>query len=537
MPSSTAARHPAAPSGAPRRGRRRPVREAVFAGLVMVTVATVFAGCTVDGTARPTRDAAQLPGKGLDRFLRQTIDWGSCKDFVPDAEYPQDRSECGRFQVPVDYAAPDGATASIAVFRLKASQQASGIVLTNPGGPGASGVDYMAGTAADFAKMPVSQTLDFIGFDPRGIGRSTPAIRCQTDSERDAYRAEYVDNSPAGIARQEAVNTQIGRECVQRMGRTFLAHVGTADVIQDMDVLRAVLGFDKLNYLGYSYGTKIGGAYAEKYPNRVRAMINDGAVDPTADPVADIVNQSAGFQLAFNKFAADCATKPGCPLGADPAQFVARYHQLVRPLITTPAKTKDPRGLSFGDAITATNQALYSDTLWKFLRDGLTELTRGSGDTMLRLADFYEGRDRQGKYDNSSDAFLAIRCVDEPAITDQATLNKLDTTLRTVAPYRDDGKGTGATGKDACAFWPVPVTYQPHKLSIPELATTVVVSTTNDPATPYAAGVSLADQLKARLVTFRGTQHTASFEGNMCLDGPLTAYLVDLTLPTPGLTC
>lgn len=493
-------------------------------------------GSSASSTVSATRPS---PASGpLARYYTQRIAWGTCADMAPDGDYPPDRSDCGRLTVPVDYNRPDGATASLAVFRLRAAKESTGVLITNPGGPGVSGVDYMAGTAAQFARIPVGDSLDIIGFDPRGVGRSTPAVRCRTDAQRDAVRArDWVDTSPAGITATEQRNAAVGQECLSALGREFLAHLGTSDVIDDIDVLRGALGQQQINYLGYSYGTLIGARYAERYPTRVRAMVNDGAVDPSTNPVDDIVAQNTGFQSAFDGFAADCVTRRGCALGTDPARATERYVTLVRSLIGRPASTRDPRGLTYGDAITATGQALYTPSLWKYLRDALAELTDGRGDTMLRLADLYEGRDRSGKYDTTADAFTAIRCVDGPAITDRAIIDRLDTELRRTAPFRDDGRGSGRGAADECAFWPVPPTSQPHRISAPGLATTVVVSTTDDPATPYAAGVSLAKQLNARLVTFRGTQHTASFEGDDCLDGPLTRYLVDLTPPAEGLTC
>ncbi|GAA2070432.1 alpha/beta hydrolase [Williamsia deligens] len=531
---------------------RRRSRLTVVGTAVLVCAALVLSGCSggrlsrLDSGAASSSEAAPpvsstvpSPTSGpLARFYTQRIAWGTCAEFAPDADYPPQRSDCGRLTVPVDYDRPDGATASLAVFRLRAAKQSTGILLTNPGGPGVSGVEYMAGTASQFAGMAVGDTLDIIGFDPRGVGRSTPAVRCRSDAQRDEVRAkDWVDTSPAGIAATEARNAAVGAACLQAMGREFLAHLGTSDVIDDIDVLRGALGRQQLNWLGYSYGTYIGARYAERFPTRVRAMINDGAVDPSSNPVADTVAQNAGFQRAFDDFAADCATRRGCPLGSDPARATERYVTLVRSLIGRPAPTGGPRALSYGDAITATGQALYAQTLWQYLRDGLGELLAGRGDVMLRLADLYEGRDRQGRYDTTADAFTAIRCVDGPPIADRATIDRLDNELRRTAPFRDDGRGSGRGAGDECAFWPVPPTSQPHRIDAPGLPTTVVVSTTDDPATPYAAGVSLAQQLRARLVTFRGTQHTAAFEGNACLDGPLTRYLTDLTLPAEGLRC
>lgn len=508
--------------------------------LASVVVAT---GCTesVDGVAeQATFSVGTGPQPSLDRFYGQTVHWESCADYAdPEAfEYPTDRTDCATITVPIDYANPDGDAAQIAIFRVRASGDKIGSLLMNPGGPGGSGVEFMAGQAQSFGALDLAERFDLIGFDPRGIGKSTPQIRCLTDQERDQDRAEtLVDMDPAGIAKIEAEAQSEADKCGQRMGADFLAHVGTVDVVKDMDVIRAVLGDDKLNYLGYSYGTRIGAAYAEQFPTKVRAMVNDGAVDPSADQVDDNIRQRAGFQSTFEAFATDCAAQRSCALGNDPAQATARFQELTRPLIDKPAPTDDPRGLTYGDAITGVSQALYSPNLWEALREGLAELKEGRGDILLRLADLYEGRDADGVYNNSSDAFTAIRCVDDPPVTDQADIDRLDVESRRAAPFTDDGRGTGTGARDICTFWPVPPTSAPHDLDIPELPTTVVISTTNDPATPYQAGVDLADQLRARLITFEGDQHTVSLEGNDCVDDAVTDYFVDLTLPEIGLKC
>ena len=193
----------------------------------------------------------------------------------------------------------------------------------------------------------ISRHFDLVGFDPRGVGHSTPALRCRTDAEFDAYRREpMVDYSPAGVAHIEQVYRQLAQQCVDRMGTGFLANVGTASAARDMDMVRQALGDDQINYLGYSYGTELGTAYLERFSDHVRAMVLDGAIDPTVGPIEENINQMAGFQTAFNDYAADCARSPACPLGTDPAQWVNRYHALVDPLVTKPGKTSDPRGLA-----------------------------------------------------------------------------------------------------------------------------------------------------------------------------------------------
>jgi pimeloyl-ACP methyl ester carboxylesterase len=322
------------------------------------------------------------------------------------------------------------------------------------------------------------------------------------------------------------------------MGTEFLANIGTASAVRDMDVVREALGENQLNYLGFSYGTELGAAYAEQYGDRVRAMVLDGAVDPALDPIAASIGQNAGFQTAFNAYAADCAQSAGCPLGTDPSQFVERYHQLVDPLVANPGPTSDPRGLSYQDAIIGTVNALYSQRYWRYLTSGLLGLARGTdaGDLLL-LADDYQKRDEAGHYSNKQDAFVAIRCVDSPYPTDPAAWADADRQIREVAPFMAYGNFTGFAPRDVCSMWPVPATSSPRPASSPGPGKVVVVSTTRDPATPYQAGVDLARQMGAPLITFDGTQHTVVFDGDACVDTAVVNFLIDSVVPADGLHC
>ena len=293
-------------------------------------------------------------------------------------------------------------------------------------------------------------------------------MRCNSDAENDAERADpQVDYSPAGVADIEDTEKQYVARCVDKMGEEFLANVGTVNVARDLDRLRAALGDDKLTYLGYSYGTRIGAAYAEAFPDKVRAMILDGAVDPTADPIQSTIDQAEAFQEAFDDYAADCAEHSDCPLGTDPDKAVDVYKSLVDPLVKKPAHTDDPRGLGYSDAIVGTITALYSPEIWRHLTDGLTELAAGHGDTLLMLSDAYMGRDEDGHYTNANDAQMAISCVDEPPVTDRTKVIEEDRRLREVAPFLSYGQFTGDAPLDTCAFWPVPPTGAPHQLSAP----------------------------------------------------------------------
>jgi pimeloyl-ACP methyl ester carboxylesterase len=483
--------------------------------------------------ATPEYDAGPTPSSGVPQpSSAPQLNWGNCSGFL---KAPSDvpTAQCTTVAVPVDYAKPAGAQAQLAVIRIPATGPRIGALLINPGGPGASAVDMVAAMGPELAGSEVSQRFDLVGFDPRGVGHSTPALRCQTDAEMDAYRREpMVDYSPPGVAHIEQINRQLAQRCLNRNGSAFLENVGTASVARDMDSVRQALGDDQIDYLGFSYGTELGTAYVERFGDHVRSMVLDGAIDPAIGPIDQNVNQEAGFQTAFNDYAADCARSKDCPLGTDPTQWVARYHQLIDPLVAKPARSSDPRGLGYSDATTGTINALYTPQFWKFLTSGLLGLRRGTdpGD-LLMLADQYYGRDAKGHYDNSQDAFNAVRCVDAPEPTDPAAWVDADRRIRQVAPFISYGQFTGHAPRDLCALWPVPATSSPHPAAPVAPGKVVVVSTTHDPATPYQAGVDLAHQLGADLISFEGTQHTVVFNGNQCVDGAVSRYLVDGTAP------
>ncbi|OBK27362.1 hydrolase [Mycobacterium asiaticum] len=508
----------------------------------LLSIGLVFAG---QSAALPRAAATPEPDTGTGQTqipappaATSQQSWGSCHDFIGDtADLPTAR--CTTVSVPVDYDKPTGAQAKLAVIRVPATGQRIGSLLVNPGGPGASAVDLVAGMAPDLKDTDIARHFDLVGFDPRGVGHSTPSLRCRSDAEFDAYRRDpMVDYSPAGVAHIEQIYRELAQHCADRMGQSFLANTGTASAARDMDMVRQALGDEQINYLGYSYGTELGTAYIERFAPHVRAMVLDGAIDPTIGPIEQTINQMAGFQTAFNDYAADCAKSTACPLGTDPAQWVARYHALIDPLVTKPGKTSDPRGLTYADATTGTINALYTPQHWKYLTSGLLGLQRGTdaGDLLL-LADDYNGRDRDGHYDNGQDAFNSIRCVDAPTPTDAASWVTADRRIREVAPFLSYGQFTGSAPRDICALWPVPATSTPHAASPAPAGKVVVVSTTHDPATPYQAGVDLARQLGGSLITFDGTQHTVVFNGNQCVDPVITRYLLDLTLPPPNMRC
>ncbi|GFG55142.1 alpha/beta hydrolase [Mycolicibacterium agri] len=507
---------------------RRRTRASLTKGILAAALGVLLVtGCSklVDGRA-----LVAVPPPGT------PIQWGPCASTDPMVPIPPE-AECGKLSVPVDYDEPDGEVAQIAMIRFKATGQKIGSLVINPGGPGESGIESAVNLISTLP-APVRERFDLVGFDPRGVGASTPAVWCNSDADNDRLRADpQVDYSPEGIAHIDNETKAFVERCVEKTGLKFLENVGTANVVKDLDQIRIALGDEKLTYLGYSYGTRIGGGYAEEFPQNVRAMVLDGAIDPNADPIEEDLRQTAAFQKAFDDYAADCAKDPTCPLGTDPAKATEVYKSLVEPLVDKPAKTEDPRGLGYSDALVGTILPLYSPSIWPRLTDGLNELKQGRGDMLLRLADLYMHRGPDGHYDNATDVRVAVNCVDQPPIKDRAKLVEKDRRSRELAPFLSYGQFTGNAPMDTCAFWPVPPTSEPHEISVKGLPPVLVISTTNDPATPYQAGVDLAKQLGGTLLTYDGTQHTVAFQGNPCVDSIVANYLIDVTVPPPDTRC
>ncbi|MCE0767272.1 alpha/beta hydrolase [Pseudonocardia kujensis] len=534
-------------------GTRR-TRGAVVAALAAAGAA-VLSSCAVPGmlltaptpapAAAPVVAGPAAPPVALEPFYTQVLAWGPC---LPLADGDRERElfgapgvECARLTVPLDYDEPGGRTAEIGVLRARWTGERGegdrriGSLVLNPGGPGGSGMDL----AASFAAQGAAGVFDIVGFDPRGVGKSTPTIDCTTDAEWDALRAESAREVVAeGPAAAEEQARQDAERCVQRSGGAdVLAHSGTRDVARDMDVLRAALGDEKLTYLGYSYGTRIGSTYAEMFPGNVRAMVLDGAVDPTQTAAESALAQMAGFQGAFDAYAAACTQHDGCPLGADRSRTTAAFQGLTRPLLDHPAPVADGRTLSYGDAVTAVIASLYNPAAWPDLTKGLVALRAGDGTPLMAEADRYYGRGPDGHYGNDQEALMVVNCVDGDRMTDRAQRADLQRRAAQVAPFADPGLPVGDGALDTCAMLPVTPTSQPHLPHAEGLPPTLVISTTGDPATPYRAGVDLAAALGARLITVEGTRHTAALQGNSCVDSAVGAYLVKLRVPSEDPHC
>ena len=511
----------------------RPRRALAAAALATAAVLALASCSTSEPVASPSPSPSTPaatpsapPAVDLQPYYSQQVRWEGCGgDF-----------QCATVKVPLDYANPAAGDVSLAVIRLPASDPGArvGSLLINPGGPGGSGVDYARAARGQFTK-PVRAAFDIVGFDPRGVAGSEP-VECLSDKDLDAWFA--YDPSPDTPAEEQgylAINQKFAAGCQAASGR-LLPHIGTPNAARDMDVIRAVVGDEKLNYLGASYGTLLGATYANLFPDKVGRLVLDGAIDPTI-PSDDFAKaQGAGFEVALAAFVDDCLTKRDCPLPkSSRAAGIARIQQMLDDTDAKPLKGDRPvtQALATYGLITA----LYDNTNgWPVLRQALTQAFKGDGSTLLYLADLYADRDSDGRYtSNATEVFPAISCLDRP---DASTVESSRASVPEFVAASPTFGSFIAWGGVICGAWPVASTNDLSPLTAPGAAPIVVVGTLRDPATPYAWAQGLANQLESGvLLTWDGDGHTAYNRGSTCIDRAIEAYLVQGTPPADGTTC
>ena len=508
-------------------------------GAIGAALAVVLAtsGCslfssTSDSGAQPSASAPsaapQPPPSGqeaLAKYYTQKLAWRNCADF-----------QCARMTVPVDYAKPDGETIQIAVLKVPARGRSRGALVVNPGGPGASGVQYAA--AADNIVTPaVRRSFDVVGFDPRGVGSSAP-ITCLDDREMDAFLgADPTPDTPA--EQQQFVDgaKAFAAKCEQN-GGALLGHVSTIEAAKDMDVLRGVLGQKKLNYLGKSYGTFLGATYADLFPKLVGQFVLDGVVAPDLTSSEVNAGQAGGFETATRAYVQDCVSNGGCPLGSSVPAGVKRLQDFLKQVDAKPIPIRDSevKQLTEGWASLGIAAAMYDQGSWSQLTDALSAAFDGDGNPLMRLADSYANRNPDGTYNgNLMQVIYAVNCTDRRDSPDiahyQSEARKDSVAAPTWGAYL-------AWSSVECGYWPVPANNAPKKITAAGSGPIVVVGTTRDPATPYAWAQRLASELaNGHLITFNGDGHTAYMRSNNCVDNAVDAYLLKGTVPPAGLRC
>lgn len=417
----------------------------------------------------------------------------------------------------------------IAVIRKPASGVARGSLIVNPGGPGASGVDYVRGSSSTFTG--VTSSFNLVSFDPRGVGQSRP-IRCETGAQLDAFVAiDPTPDTPAEHAALVRSSRNFANACYQRNGN-YLEHVGTIDAARDMDVLRAAVGDRKLTFYGGSYGTYLGAKYAQLFPHRIRAMVLDGALDPRQPTTAENRVQAIGFETDLHDFLANCARSSGCPFSSsDPQSGLDRLQSTIdaHPLQV------GSRSLGPGEFFEGLALGLYSTSYWGTLRRALSDAENGDGRLLLAFSDALTERHSNGTYSNLIESNLAINCIDRPSPRQVSAYDASARAFAQVAPHFGEPIAYGSL---PCAFWRVPPVEQAHAVTAAGAPPIVVIGTTRDPATPYVWAKALAHQLASGvLVTFNSDGHTAYEHGNSCIVSAVNAYLNSLVVPRNGLRC
>ncbi len=505
---------------------------------MLVVVALVVAGCspttkhqssvqtTAGSAATSAPDASSAPDADLERFYSQRLEWEDC-----------DAGECATAVVPVDYADPGGETTSLALARSRASGDRIGSLLLNPGGPGGSGLDFLA-SARDTVSDDVQERYDLVGFDPRGVQHSEPAIACYDGPQMDeltAFDADY--STPEGV--QAAIDryADFSQACLERTG-PLLGHVDTVSAARDLDVLRAALGDDRLHYLGYSYGTQLGATYAALFPGNVGRLVLDGAIDPTLTPEQSALEQAVGFENALRAYVTDCQAGASCPLGGGVDDGMQQVRRLLDRARSAPLDTgDDDRPLTQALAFTGIAVTLYSESYWSYLTSGLrAAIQDDDGSVLLTLSDAYYSRSSDGTYSaNQTEAFWSIGCADGRPTADPDEMAAEAERIVAAAPT----VGSLFTyGGVLCAQWAVPEVGGLDDYSATGAAPILVVGTTNDPATPYEQAVALTSILDSGvLLTYEGEGHTAYGRSNDCVTENVDAYLLDGEIPAEGIRC
>ncbi len=501
--------------------------------LCWLVVALVATACSDDpGTGRAETTTTTTGGTSSGTELV----WDACP---VDENAEGDDFDCALLQVPIDDADPDGPQIDIAVTRRRAEDEDRrlGSLVINFGGPGAPGVEFLR---AGFESLPepIQDRFDLVSFDPRGVGQST-AVECEDDTATSAA----FDGDPDTIQeidRARALHAEFVLAC-QRNAGDLLAFVGTNNAARDLDRIREAIGDEKLTYLGYSYGSSLGYAYAVLFPDRIRALVLDGIVDPQLETADGVSQDAASFEAATEAFFAACESRRSCPIGPDPRAVMERVLARLEDGETLPTDAElleeDGRLLHLGEAQIGILRALYdSETGWQYLELGLDAAdSDGDGTILLALSDDFTDYRGDGVYGNLSDANVAINCADTDERPSYDDAERLADDLG--ARYPVWGRFIGL-GLASCTGWPTSTDPIPSTETVAGAPPILLVGTTGDPATPYEGAVALAEQLASGvLLTYEGEGHTAYGGKNDCIDDAVNAYLIDLEPPAADTVC
>ncbi|MEL7977197.1 alpha/beta hydrolase [Isoptericola sp. F-RaC21] len=506
------------------------------AAVVVAAGALLLAGCTAPAKEQSPVGSASGPAAsqapdGFEQYYGQTLEWKDCEDGL----------ECATASAPLSWQDADAGSIELALVRNPADgKDPEGSLLVNPGGPGASGVDFVRNDAqaggSTFGKK-LQDAFDIVGFDPRGVQGSS-GVTCFDDARKGESLAKDFDRSTdAGLEAMKAEYEAWNAACAENSGEV-LGHVDTQSAARDMDMLRAVLGDDALNYLGFSYGTQLGATYAGLFPDRAGRLVLDGAIDTTLSSEEISHGQAVGFENALRAYVQDCQAGADCPLTGSVDDGMRQIRQVLdhayeRPYPTSTSDRTVTQSLAFyGIAVT-----LYNQGSWPALTQGLDEaINQGTGDVLLYLSDQYFDRNADGSYSsNSEEAMRAVSCLDDRATTDVDQMRADAAAIEKDAPTMGSFFGYGGLTCAGAKYPEVEQEFDVHAKGAPPI---VVVGTTNDPATPYVWAEGLAKTLDSgTLLTYEGEGHTAYSPSRPCVADAVESYLVDGDVPKAGATC
>ena len=510
--------------------------------VLLAVLAMVLSGCGFLGASdgkqsgsEPTLTPSPIDSTGpeatasaepsLARFYDQKLTWKKCRD----------TDECSTLTVPLDYAKPGGRTIKLALLRVPAQDRKRrvGSLIVNPGGPGGSGVEYAASGNASFGPELLAG-FDIVGFDPRGVGKSTP-LECEDTQALDTLISSDPDpDTPAETRYSDGLLRKLGADCLARSG-ALVRHMSTVEVAKDLDVLRAAVGDHKLSYFGASYGTFIGATYADMFPDHVGRMVLDGALDPSLSTLDLSLVQAKSFEVALRAYVGACVDRGGCFLGGTVDAGTQRIRQFLDTVEKDPLPGNGSRRLEVGNAMLGVWLPLYRKSYWPILDQALEAAFRGDGALLLSLADAYVSRGPNGYQDNSLEALYAVNCLDHD---DGIPSSEVDTYLPRFEKASPTFGAVFAYGLSACENWPVHSSRKGEPVEAKGAAPIMVVGTTRDPATPLVWAESLADQLDSGVLVKRdGDGHTGYRSGNPCVNQAVEAYLVQGKVPQAEVDC
>ena len=494
-----------------------------------VLAVMALSGC-VASTPEPEAlvpDSSGAPA-GFIQYYEQVANFEKCGDGL----------YCADISVPMDWSDPTSEPISIATVYRQADSDPMGFILVNPGGPGSSGYDWVKESPEYVGTETLRERWNMWGFDPRGVGSSS-AIKCLSDGEYDEFLygvTGYELGSDEDLEAATEVRSEFAEKCQENTG-PLLEFVDTVSAAKDMDVLRAVIGQERLNFLGFSYGSFLGTTYATLFPSRVGRFVLDGAIDPTVSDGQQTIRQLEAFEKAIEAFLENCEQFEDCPFSNDVPLGKFRIQQFLLELEKEPLQTSSGRELTVWAGITGLIMPLYSEEYWPWLSTSFREAFEGSGDGFMVLADIYNDRNEDGSYStNLIAAHYAIGCSDSGGVPDMDTVEEKNERVLEVAPIL--GRYWQFGGME-CANWPYPPAASPTDYSAKGAPPIMVIGTTGDPATPYSEAKSLAEEVLADgfLVTYNGEGHTVYGGDVECINEVVDNFFYTGKLPAKDPNC